>query len=228
MPERKNTIRFGVLVADALEAARRRPVLVAVVVLALPLPMAVFEAFLEPREAMTVGSFFGLVQLYLQLLLTASVLADWGLVPAGYDPRRPTSGRFAGAVGLSIIYFVGVSVGLLLLVVPGLLLILRWSVSLPALVGEDLDILAALRRSWRLTRNHPLAAATVYGTYLCLLLPSAALILLYYPDDAPPPLAAALLSNLLFALSATTLWLLTAALYRRLRIAETEQNIEFS
>jgi hypothetical protein len=175
-----------------------------------------------PQESVAlVYGLFGLFTLYLQLLLTGWALEAMKLVPCGYDPRRPTMGRYPTAVGQSLLWAVAVLAGLLLLVIPGLVLLVRWTVSLPALLSEDLGIAASLRRSWALTaRRWPLALAMLLVAGL-IYAPSLALDRLLYPFAGALEPRFALAANLVHALGATSSPLLFASLYAALR-AEVE------
>jgi hypothetical protein len=57
-------------------------------------------------------------------------------------------------IGLAIILGIGVGIGFLLLIVPGLFLITIWSVAAPALVIERRGVFAAFGRSRELVREH--------------------------------------------------------------------------
>jgi hypothetical protein len=50
----------------------------------------------------------------------------------------------------------GTLVGLLLLIIPGIILMIRWSVCVPAMFAQDLDVGESLRFSWRQTAGHEL------------------------------------------------------------------------
>jgi hypothetical protein len=52
---------------------------------------------------------------------------------------------------LSLIAFIGVVLGLVLLVIPGVLLALAWAVALPVLINEKLGVIASLKRSSELS-----------------------------------------------------------------------------
>lgn len=58
------------------------------------------------------------------------------------------------AAGTTVLVGVGVLGGLVLLIVPGIMLMLRWSVAIPALAAEPSGPLPALGRSRDLTRDH--------------------------------------------------------------------------
>ena len=61
--------------------------------------------------------------------------------------------KFLPMLGLALLLGLGVFVGGLLLIVPGVILGLAWSVALPALVLEDRGVFDAFGRSADLTRN---------------------------------------------------------------------------
>jgi hypothetical protein len=53
----------------------------------------------------------------------------------------------------SILFGIGVGIGFVLLIIPGLILLTFWSVGAPAIVVEDAGPLEAFGRSWRLVRG---------------------------------------------------------------------------
>jgi hypothetical protein len=192
------------------------------VLLVATLPPAIVDATLNATEAIRANSMMGLVDLYLQLLLTATLLGARSLLPARHDPSRPTLGRYPAAFGLSQIYLISVLARLALLVVPGLVLVARWSVSLPALVSEDIGIIESLRRSWRLTARDWLVPLLLHTFMIVALVAASGLAVLLYPPFEPAPFPLALLVNLLGSLALVTLWLAIAAFYVRLRARAAE------
>ncbi|HEY5815742.1 MAG TPA: hypothetical protein VIS95_05320 [Solirubrobacterales bacterium] len=70
-------------------------------------------------------------------------------------------------IGFGILFGIGVAIGFLLLVVPGLILITFWSVGAPAIVVEKIGPIDAFGRSWRLVRGD---AWSVFGVLLVVLL----------------------------------------------------------
>lgn len=105
-----------------------------------------------------VYSGIGLVQLLLwplsQLLLTLVALDTLG--------RRPVDIRAAAyralrlwpfAIGLMILSWIGIFIGFMLLVVPGVILLLNWFVVLPVLAAEHGGLLASFGRSTQLLRG---------------------------------------------------------------------------
>ena len=61
--------------------------------------------------------------------------------------------HFFPALAILLIFYVGMFLGLLLLVVPGVLIAMMWSVAIPSLVGENLGVFESLDRSRELTRG---------------------------------------------------------------------------
>lgn len=62
--------------------------------------------------------------------------------------------RFGAAFGFSLLTNLAVIFGLLLLIVPGLMMLARWAVGLPALLREDLSVSEAMGRSSQLTQGN--------------------------------------------------------------------------
>jgi hypothetical protein len=69
--------------------------------------------------------------------------------------------------GLGLLVGLGIVGGLILLIVPGVYLALRWSVASPVLVAERTGITAAMGRSAVLTENHRWA---IFGLFVVLLI----------------------------------------------------------
>lgn len=92
--------------------------------------------------------------------LVAKFLEMKGLLP---DP----STRIWAYVGLSILSTLGMIVGFLLLIVPGLILMVRWSASTGYLIGGREGITDALGASWRATEGK---GWSIFGAGLVLLI----------------------------------------------------------
>lgn len=68
-------------------------------------------------------------------------------------------------LGLAIMVGLGVMVGFLLLIVPGIILAICWMVSSPVLVVEKTGVFQAMQRSLALTRNHRWALFGIFLLY---------------------------------------------------------------
>lgn len=69
-------------------------------------------------------------------------------------------------IGLSLLWALGVGIGFILLVVPGIILLLMWAVAVPSLVIERNGIMAAFTRSAELTKG---ARWKIFGLFLVML-----------------------------------------------------------
>lgn len=73
-------------------------------------------------------------------------------------------------LGLIILWWLGVMIGWIFLIVPAAILASMWAIAVPAQVGEGLGVFAAFARSRELTRGHRLS---IFGVLVLL-------IILYY------------------------------------------------
>jgi hypothetical protein len=73
----------------------------------------------------------------------------------------------ASLIAFGILFAIGVAIGLILVIIPGLILLTYWSVGAPAIVVEDAGPIQAFGRSWRLVRGE---AWSVFGTLVVALL----------------------------------------------------------
>lgn len=73
--------------------------------------------------------------------------------PVGEAYNR-TRGRLGTLLGASLLYGIGVVIGFVLLIVPGLIAVARWSLVVPLVVIERLGVREAFRRSPELVRGH--------------------------------------------------------------------------
>src|SRR5262245_40398961 len=70
-------------------------------------------------------------------------------------------------IAFGILFSIGVGIGFLLLIIPGLFLLTMWSVGAPAIVIEDEGPIGAFGRSWKLVSG---SGWTVFGILLVTLL----------------------------------------------------------
>lgn len=105
-----------------------------------------------------------------QMLLAAVSLVGSGLMQAimtrglvmAHEGSRPTFGQCLSqglrvalpVVGLTLLWVMGVALGFLFVIVPGIILGCMWAVCVPALVEERTGVFGAFSRSRELTRGH--------------------------------------------------------------------------
>lgn len=139
----------------------------------------------------------GLIGFFIEVAATQLALKS-ALV--GFDGGA----QYGRAFGLSFLTNLGILVGVLLLIVPGIMLYVRWALALPAMMRENIDITDALGRSNALTEGN---RWRIFGLALLLILPPLLLGGLmgflsgvFMGPSAPDTFGMAAFANLLSAL----------------------------
>jgi hypothetical protein len=147
-----------------------------------------------------------IVSIYFQYESTNRVLGTLGLLPEE-SPKQ----RFGAVFGLGILTGLGMIAGLLLLIVPGIILAVRWSVAVPALLSEGIGITAALGRSWEETKGR---FWTIFFVMLIIYLPmTLALGSFAIEDPATNFGIATIIANLIIAGCSVAGWHAAIAIY---------------
>jgi uncharacterized membrane protein len=133
----------------------------------------------DPASAMPggLGAFYSLILLsavaglviaaLTQAVLTRTTVAEAEGRRASFSESiKAGFGVLLPLIALSILLAVGVMLGFILLIVPGIILYVMWSVAVPALVEERPGIFGAFARSRELTRG---ARWKIFGILLILL-----------------------------------------------------------
>lgn len=155
--------------------------------------------------------------LALQYWLTRTLLADLGY---GLS-ERPRGFAF---VGLSMVTGLGIVLGFVLLIAPGLILLARWSVSLPWLLSGDEGVFESMRRSWDQTADHVLPVVAVF---LIIYLPGLAVYggggWVLEASGSPFLVAAAM--NWALSLSQVVAWVVSVAIFALLNESLTLSEV---
>ena len=116
-------------------------------------------------------------------VVAAYLLLDAMLRKTGLRERRDVE-AFYPYLGLSILYTLGVVLGFILLIIPGLLVMARWSISQPLIVARGGSVMRALGESWEQTRGNefPILVAA-FAIILPLIAVLIACSLLFEPSD---------------------------------------------
>lgn len=131
---------------------------------------------------------------------------------------------FFPLLGLTILMWLGIGLGMILLVVPGIILYVMWFIAVPALVEERRGVIAALGRSRRLTAG---ARWPIFGMVVAFLVLSTTLSVL--PSVAqltPSSLAYAILQAVLSMLASLIASTGVAATYVELRTVKEGANVD--
>ncbi|WP_161390382.1 glycerophosphoryl diester phosphodiesterase membrane domain-containing protein [Croceibacterium xixiisoli] len=123
--------------------------------------LATIGQYLTINGSLALG---GLVQLgvLIAAVIVGYIVLETMLKQAGlmaYSGPR----RFLPFLGLSIVVGVGVILGMILLIVPGVYLAVRWSLAQPRLVGRGDGVFDAIKASWKLTDGYAMRI------FLCIL-----------------------------------------------------------
>jgi len=166
--------------------------------------VAVFaDVGIDPRNRTPVDLLTAGVTLFLQTWLTIKLLE-------AHDERRGNRG-VASVFGIGILAGLGIAIGFLLLVVPGIILLVRWSASVPYALAEDIGVTDALRRSFDETREAfwPILFALL-ACYAPLALAVATGLLM---ESEGITIASSLVVNLLINLGLLAGWHAAVAIY---------------
>jgi Membrane domain of glycerophosphoryl diester phosphodiesterase len=122
--------------------------------------------------------------LVLQGALTRASVDDLSGKGAAIGPALSTGlAVVLPMIGLGIIVGLGVLAGMMLLIIPGIYLALRWAVAAPVLVVEKLGVFASIGRSAVLTENHRWAILGLVVLYVVLIFVLYAIVGLLIPGS---------------------------------------------
>lgn len=158
--------------------------------------------------AFSAGLVGGLVMsIYMAFVISIAFQAETG---TEVSVERALKRGLAAAVPLTvhfILFSLGITVGLVLLFIPGLILMCMWAVTLPALVGENAGIIGSFGRSRALTKG---ARWKIFGLFIVfIIISSVATAVLSLTGDLADP-DPSLLTILLTSLSTVVTYLLYA------------------
>ncbi|WP_447727980.1 hypothetical protein [Sphingomonas koreensis] len=156
----------------------------------------------------------------------ASAIAQYWIIRQALAREGLLAANLAGApasyIGVSIVSGLGIMLGFVLLIIPGILLSLRWMPAVPLVLGaERLHANDALGEAWNQTSGHWQA---IGAAYLLTLLPFAGAMFAYAWEtvEIPEQLAALGTANLLLNLWMISSWMLSIAVYQGFASRERE------
>jgi len=197
-------------------------------VVALPNLLLLGPQVMQPGRpaAMAVGWTFGIaIVLGLVLHTLGQAVILFGAfqhlcgqpVQPGEAIQRALS-RFFPLVGLAILYTIGITLGFMLLIVPGFMLMVRWAITVPACVVEKLGPVASMGRSARLTKGH---RWKIFGTLLLMMIVNVILNQIVGFLLRPTGLYAAAFGSLVWMAVWGAFWhCLLVMIYHDLRVAK--------
>lgn len=190
-----------------------------VVALILLIPAAIIVALLGD------GGLGGLLGQIIQMVATAWLLGsiirivqdveedgqiDWSVG----DVLGSVTGRLISIILLQIVVGILVVIGLVFLIVPGVILALMWSVSMPSLVVEDKGVFDSMSRSSELTKDNRMrilgVVLVVLAIYIVIAIVGALL-------TAAVPILGVIALIVIGVLAYPYVAIISAVLYYRLR-----------
>ncbi|MCK0128625.1 glycerophosphoryl diester phosphodiesterase membrane domain-containing protein [Erythrobacter sp. F6033] len=96
----------------------------------------------------------GVVIIYIVAFLISIVLIYWLYAALMARDPSPGFGRFWPWLGIYLLAILGIGLGILLLIVPGIILIVRWSLALPLVIEGKLPAMDTFGESWEKTSGH--------------------------------------------------------------------------
>ena len=79
---------------------------------------------------------------------------------------RTDGDDFLAYIGLSLLYTLGVMLGFIAIILPGLFIMARWSIAQPLLIGRGEGVMASLSESWERTKDKEFQ---ILGAWLALI-----------------------------------------------------------
>jgi hypothetical protein len=146
-----------------------------------------------------------------------AIAACFKVISSAYLGERADAGTslrygLSRLLPLVVAYFamsICVGIGLVLLLVPGIFLAVKWSMTFPAIVAERAGPFAALRRSWELTRGH---WWRTFGTLLVVVLISFVLSIAILVGFGAAVATSDSISELAFAVLLTAVTIIVLAI----------------
>lgn len=156
----------GSLISETMELVQDnfRAVLIAIAILTVCGGITDYAEVLSGSAVVGIVSqiAFMLFGFVVQYLLLEVFLKQVGMLTAGQG--RP----ILAYVGLIIVMFLGTTLGMLLLIVPGVILAVRWSLAGPLLICEKGTVVEAIAKSWDITKGY---TVTLLLTMLLVFIP---------------------------------------------------------
>lgn len=149
------------------------------------------------------------VSIFGQSILTRRLLSKSGVasVVAMQD------GRYAAVLGIVLLTGLGILGGFILLIIPGLILMVRWFMSVPSMLAENLSVTDGIRASWTTSTHH---VGSIFALILVTAVPvilASIYIVVWGSDDAVIPPLESFWVNLSIASTTVLGWVGATACY---------------
>lgn len=205
-------MRASDILRDAVMLARRDPWVMTATMLFGTVPTAYAAITMDPIDALRFSSLWGIVMYLPMVIITQRALAARHAI----RPDAHRTNILPRAVGQGLLCQLGVLAGLVLLVIPGLVLMARWFVVLPALISRNCTVRESFAISWALTGRNLGTAVTMLALSILPFL--AALLSTMVLGESTGSIIA---QESLFTAAQISAWLMATSLY----LALTEPDL---
>jgi membrane-anchored glycerophosphoryl diester phosphodiesterase (GDPDase) len=192
--------------------------------------MTVFYTAIDIFLGDELGAVSSVLNLFVSYYVTEVILRDEGRLETSYS-------AYGSLFGASILSALGIGLGFVLLIIPGLYCLARWSLVTPLIVGEGKGAITAMSESWERTKESVWAIVSVYLVYVvvfCVVIVMLSFSGLAVSDEQGPlsveagGLIIPLVSNLLAVSLGMAGTLIAIAIYRVLSGNASTYNDVFS
>jgi len=134
-----------------------------------PYPMPQYKAT-PPSIAVAIVN--NLIGVFFALGLTKALLkvVDRGPGPPEFKDLFAGGPQFLKCLGATLLFYLMVIGGLILLIVPGVFLFIRFGFFMQAMVDQDLGVQASLEHSWKMTAGHEMQVLFLWVLFCLLIL----------------------------------------------------------
>jgi hypothetical protein len=174
-PVAEGEFRIGRVFSRTLTLLSRNFPIYFVVAAVAALPSVLLEHSGADKDTAAALSLLGLVGMVVLGPLSQAIMLHTAFQDMGErrinlsESMRAALGRWLPLIGLTICVGLGVAVGFILLIVPGVILMTMWYVANPACIVERLGVFASMARSSELTKGHRWA---IFGVMILLAIAS--------------------------------------------------------
>jgi hypothetical protein len=218
---RASRVSFGDVISNFSEIVRSRLSIIAIAIVSV----AALYTVIDLAQTKSIGFIPNiLVSIFGQYLFIEAIL--FGSSRNDLSRKR----RFGSLFSAGILSGLGILVGLLLLVLPGIFLIARWSASSAYVVAEDMSGSEALRASWDATDESRwplffvyLLGCVIFGLLFCVTIFGAGIM--QVADDS---LAFSIVSNIAVSILVVGGWILGVAVFRCIGPAPNDLETVFA
>ena len=209
------SIDVGEILGRTLRLLRSMPMQAGAAAIAMTGVGVLIESF--PTSASSLNLLNTGLTLGLEYWLIRSLLMDMGFTVSG-------SPRGWAFIGLGIVTGLGIALGFVLLVVPGIVLLVRWSISIPCLLASDAGVFDSMRRSWDQTAGH---FWPIFVSILVIYVPALGVVVLggLMMELGGQPVLGILIMNAAFSAALIAGWAATVAIYSLLNQAPSVSEV---